>query len=73
MTRYILSLTKESVIEKFNSIMESESKNDIVGYTVSGTPLTKKEYMNKIIKAEKSIEQGRFIKYDDLKKDISNW
>ncbi|MCT4664660.1 MAG: hypothetical protein N4A45_05440 [Flavobacteriales bacterium] len=73
LAQYILSQTKESVIEKFSAIMESESNTEIIAYTVSGKPLTEKEYYNKILKAEKSIEEGSFTHHDDLKKYISNW
>lgn len=71
LAQYILSLTKESEIEKFNALMDSEV--EIVGYTINGHPLTKEEYANKIAKSDKSIDHGKYTTHENLKKEILGW
>lgn len=56
-----------------NDNLGKETNNRIVGYSVSGDPLTKKDYINKVLKAENSITKGECINHNDLKKDIENW
>ncbi|PCI97028.1 MAG: hypothetical protein COB15_08675 [Flavobacteriales bacterium] len=54
----ILSLQKESIIEKINKLLEKEM---IVGYTVEGKPLIEKEYNKILEKGAKEIEEGNYI------------
>lgn len=73
LAHYILNLTTESVIEKFNALMDKEVNNEIVGYTIKGKSLTKEEYIRKVLSSDKSIDQGGFISHEDLKKEILGW
>ena len=66
----ILSLQKESIIEKINKILEKEM---IVGYTVEGKPLTKKAYNKRLEKAEQEIESGNYVTQEELEKEAANW
>lgn len=66
----ILSVQKESIIEKINKILEKEM---IVGYTVEGKPLTKAEYNSRLEEAEQDILNGRVTSSEELKKEMKNW
>lgn len=66
----ILSVKKESILEKISKILEKEM---IVGYTVEGKPLTKAAYNKRLEKAEKEIASGNYITQEDLEKEAANW
>ncbi len=66
----ILSIEQESVIKKINEILENEM---IVGYTVDGDSLTKKQYNQRIELAEKQINSGEIISQEELEKQSENW
>ena len=66
----ILSLQKESIIEKINKLLEKEL---IVGYTVKGEPLTEKEYNKILEQGTKEIEEGKSISHEAFKNKVANW
>ena len=66
----ILSLQKESIIEKINKLLEKEM---IVGYTVEGKPLIEKEYNKILEKGAKEIEEGNYITHEAFKNKVANW
>ncbi len=45
----------------------------IVGYTTNGKSLTKQQYNERLIGAEKQIESGDYITQEDLEKEIESW
>ena len=59
------------IISQIKKIL-SKMNNPIVGYS-NGTPITKKQLINRIEAAEKRIEKGEFISQDDLEKEAANW
>jgi hypothetical protein len=66
----ILSIKKESILIKINTILEKEL---IVAYTTDGKPLTKAAYNKRLEKAEDDILKGRITSSDDLRKEIKTW
>ncbi|MGB0887971.1 MAG: hypothetical protein ACPGSL_07610 [Vicingaceae bacterium] len=66
----ILSLQKESIIEKINKILEKEM---IVGYTAEGNPLTEKQYNEILEKGAKEIEEGSYIAHEAFKNKVASW
>lgn len=66
----ILSLDQETIINKIDKILENEM---VVGYTVEGKPLTKKEYNLRLDIAEKQIENGEVISQENLEKESESW
>ncbi|MBL4653408.1 MAG: hypothetical protein JKY53_11200 [Flavobacteriales bacterium] len=66
----VLSLQKESIIEKINKLLEKEM---IVGYTVEGKPLTGKEYNKLLEKGTKEIEEGNYITHEAFKNKVAGW
>jgi len=44
-----------------------------VAYTLEGKPLTKSEYRQDLLAAEKEIEKGKYITQEDLEKEVENW
>lgn len=69
-----INTVNDDSIELFESLLKSQSEeNEIVGYTVKGEPLTKKQYIQEIEESEKDIAAGRVISASDLLKEIKNW
>lgn len=66
----ILALDQESIIKKIEKILENEM---VVGFTVDGKPLTKKEYNQRIATAERQLKNGDVISQEDLEEESDNW
>lgn len=66
----IMNVSAESLLEKIDNLLDEEL---IVGFTASGKPLTKREYNQRLTKAEQQIESGEYISQEDLEKEIENW
>ncbi|WP_109831151.1 hypothetical protein [Reichenbachiella versicolor] len=66
----IMNVTKESLIEKIDQILDQEM---IVGYTVSGKPLTKQMYNDRLEEAEKQLSSGSYTTQEDLERESENW
>jgi hypothetical protein len=66
----IMNVSKASLLDKINNILDEEMT---VGYTTDGEPLTKKQYNERLLVAEKQIESGEYITHENLEKEIDNW
>ena len=66
----IMNVSKASLLDKISDILDEEM---IVGYTTDGQPLTKNQYNERLLVAEKQIESGDYITQEDLEKEIENW
>jgi len=66
----IMTVSKASLLDKINNILDEEM---IVGFTTEGKPLTKDQYNERFLVAEKQIESGDYITQEDLEKEIENW
>ena len=66
----IMSVSKASLLDKINNILDEEMT---VGYTTDGQPLTKSQYNERLLIAEKQIESGDYISQEDLENEIEKW
>ena len=48
-------------------------KDEIVAYTVCGSPLTKSQYIEKINRAIDQAERGELLTDKELQKEIDSW
>ena len=64
-----------NLIERFEEFLNSElnGKEQIVAYSIDGEPLTKEMYINRVKKAEASIDAGNYTTVEDLEKEVENW
>lgn len=70
----LLVVDKESVLEELKKILLSNSnKEEIVGYSTEGKPLTLKEYQQKVQKGIDDIALGNFTSDEDFAKEIETW
>jgi len=66
----ILLVEEESILNRIDEILENEL---IVGYTVEGKPLTKKEYNQRLAVAEKQLRYGETTSQEDLESESESW
>lgn len=68
----------ERLLTKVSDIFENDEKintvsEPIVGYDVTGKPLTIKQYNDEIDNGIDDIKNGRVISQEDLEKEIESW
>lgn len=66
----IMHVSKESLLDKIDQLLENEM---IVGYTVTGDPLTRKEYNHRLRVAEQQLKSGHYTTQEELEKESENW
>ncbi len=66
----IMNVSKASLLDKISNILDEEM---IVGYTADGQSLTRNQYNERLLLAEKQIESGDYITQEDLEKEMENW
>lgn len=52
---------------------KTPKEDEIVGYSSTGEPISKKEMEKKLIESIKQIEKGEFIDLEDLEQESKNW
>ncbi len=70
LAKYILHSAKDTFIDKIKSMISEE---EIVAYTVKGDGLTKKEYVEEVMKGKRAIEEGDYKTSRELRDIISSW
>ncbi len=50
-----------------------QQEEAIVGFTVQGQPLTKKDMIDSLNEAVSDVEKGKGISSDDIRKQKKNW
>jgi hypothetical protein len=69
--KLLLEEKQETVLEKVHQLLSKE--DEIVAYTGSGKPLTRKEYNDRLAKGEKQIEKGEYLTQEELEKEVKSW
>lgn len=60
-----------SIIEKIKQLLKKN--NPVVGYGTNGVPITGKQLIQRIEKAEQRIDKGEFTSQEDLEKESEDW
>ena len=66
----IMNVSEASLLDKISDILDKEM---VVGYTTNGEPLTKQQYNERLLVAEKQIETENYLTQEDLERDIESW
>ena len=69
---WLIDLKDENKIEKIISLKYVIEK-EIVAHTISGYPLNKEDYINRVMEADQRISSGQFTTIEDLEKEIEKW
>jgi hypothetical protein len=59
------------IINQVKKILERRN-NSVIGYS-NGSPINRKQFIERIEAAEKRIENGESISHEDVVKDAANW
>lgn len=70
--QYLLNTKKESMLLKIKELILQE-KEEIIGYSGNGEPLTIEMLNAKLERAEKDYQAGRLTTDEDLEREIENW
>lgn len=70
--QYLLNTKKESMLLKIRELILQE-KEEIIGYSGNGEPLTIEILNAKLERAEKDYQAGRLTTDEDLEREIENW
>ncbi|MGB6083077.1 hypothetical protein [Moheibacter sp.] len=70
--QYLLNTKKESLLLKIKELILQE-KEEIIGYSGNGEPLTIEILNAKLERAEKDYQAGRITTDEDLEREIENW
>ncbi len=66
----IMSVSKPSLLEKIDKLLEEEM---VVGFSVEGEPLTKESYNQRLLKAEEQLKSGQSITQEELERESETW
>ena len=64
-----------NLLKRVEDFLDAElnRKKQIVAYSIDGEPLTKEMYVDKVTKADKSVDAGNYTTIEDLEKEVENW
>ena len=66
---WLLHINDESKLEKIIAL-KSVLDKEVVAYTISGYPVDKEEYINRVKEADERISSGKYTTIEDLEKEI---
>jgi len=73
--RQIDGLKDERFLQAIYSMIHSyvKDEDEVIGYEVSGEPITKKHLRGRVMEAENRIDADEFTTQEGLKKESENW
>ncbi|HNS30897.1 MAG: hypothetical protein UZ12_BCD005002471 [Bacteroidetes bacterium OLB12] len=60
------------IIEQIKGLLKQKS-NPVVGYEITGAPITRTQLIKQIEEAERRIDNGEYVTQEDLEKESENW
>ena len=60
------------IIEQIKELLRKKN-NPVVGYEITGAPITRKQLIKRIEEAEKRIDNGEYVTQEDMEKESENW
>lgn len=60
------------IIEQIKGLLKQKN-NPVVGYEITGAPITRKQLIKRIEEAERRIDNGEYVTQEDLEKESENW
>lgn len=70
--QYLLNTKKESMLLKIKELI-LQNKEEVIGYSGNGEPLTLEILNAKLERAEKDYQAGRLTTDEYLEREIENW
>lgn len=63
----------EDLLKKIQATINAYEENKIVAHTVSGKPLTIREYRAEVENAVNEAKEGKYLTTEQFKKEIEGW
>jgi len=68
----IEEISDTSVLKALYTLLKQKNE-DFIGFTSARKPLTKKELIKRLEKAETQIKKGQSVTIDELEKEAQSW
>ena len=68
----LLQVRDIQIIEQVGELLKKDN-NPIVGYEANGSPITQRDFIKKIEKAEIEYSQGNYQTIDAVEKESETW
>ncbi len=62
-----------TVLKALHTLLKQKKDEGIIGFTSDRKPLTKKEFIKRIEKAETQIRKGQSVTIDELEREAQTW
>jgi hypothetical protein len=62
-----------TVLKELHTILRKKPENEIIGNTANRKPLTIKQFISRIKKAEQQIKKGQYVTVEELEKESETW
>ena len=71
---HLHQLDEELVSELYHKMYSFiKEENPVVGYSATGKPIEKKQFISELKEAEKQIERGEYTTIEDLEEESEQW
>ena len=65
-------MNKQEILIQLFELLKQKNEG-IIGFTADRKPLTKKELIKRLEKAENQIKKGQSVTIDELEKEAQSW
>ena len=62
----------DTFLKMVYAMSKEYKKSEIAGYTIDGSPITKKDLKNRVKAASKRVKGGHYTTQEEVEKEISN-
>lgn len=62
-----------TLLEKHLKVKKAKNKQKVVGYSLSGEPITVAQLEKEVLEAIERVIGGKGIRHEDLIKEMENW
>jgi len=66
----LMQTEDEAILQQVHVILESI---EIIGYELDGSPITKRNYLDKLKSAQKRVSSGDYITQEDRENEMEKW
>ncbi len=68
----LLHVDDTKIIDQVRKIL-NKSESKIIGYELTGAPISKRDLLKKVELAEKEYKEGNYQTIDELEKESESW
>lgn len=68
-----INVADERLLKVVKAVIESYQEEEIVAFSVEGSPITRVVYKEELVKAKLEVEKGEITSQEDLEKESESW